>query len=344
MTIQEIARVTGIQRLAVYRMLATLEQRGYVLRDDAKRYRPALRRRRVLAGYVAPLSGTAFREELTRSLEFAAAQAGIELQMFDNPERDADSAAANTERLIAAKVDVGIFFQPVESIGHIVADRLFCARIPFITVERPIQGGIYYGGNNYQAGKMAGVVLGQFAKAAWKSRFHRVVLLEPEQTSTNVQARITGVLIGLESVLGAVEDSHVVHLDSGAHLESSYAAMARLLEKTDRGKCLLVSGFNDLCAVGALRAVREAGREDDVAIVGQNAARDGRAEIRRKNSRMIASIAYFPEKYGSRLMQMAADVAAGRQVPPAIYTHHVVLDKRNIGFYYPDKENERDEQ
>src|SRR5207302_8320377 len=31
-TIQELARITGIQRLAVYRLLCTLEQRGYVIR------------------------------------------------------------------------------------------------------------------------------------------------------------------------------------------------------------------------------------------------------------------------------------------------------------------------
>ena len=38
-TIQELARITGIQRLAVYRLLCTLEQRGYVIRDDDKHYR-----------------------------------------------------------------------------------------------------------------------------------------------------------------------------------------------------------------------------------------------------------------------------------------------------------------
>jgi ribose transport system substrate-binding protein len=337
-TIQEIASVTGVQRLAVYRMLSTLEQRGYVLRDDAKRYRPATRRRRVIAGYLAPLAGTAFREELTKSLETAAAQAGVQLQTFDNAEGDSQQAAGNTERLIEAGVDVAIFFQPVEAVGHIVADRLFCARVPFITVERPIQGGIYYGGNNYQAGKMAGVVLGQFAKTAWKSRFDRVVLVEPEHTSTNVHARVAGVLIGLRGALGEIDESRVVHLESRGNVESSRTAMAALLKKTERGKRLLVSGFHDLCAVGALRAVREAGRESEVAIVGQNATREGQMEIRRRNSRMIASIAYFPERYGPRLVQLASELAAGRQVPPAVYTQHVVLDRRNIGYYYPERE------
>src|SRR5581483_2976698 len=112
------------------------------------------------------------------SLRTAADRAGMELMLFDNPEDDVAAAMENTERLVAAGVDVVILFQPAESLGHIIADRLFHAQIPFITVERPIQGGIYYGANNYQAGKMAGVALGRFAKNVWKSRFDRVVLLE----------------------------------------------------------------------------------------------------------------------------------------------------------------------
>jgi ribose transport system substrate-binding protein len=335
-TIQELARITGIQRLAVYRLLCTLEERGYVIRDDEKQYRPASRRRRILAGYSAPMTGNWFRVDLVQSLRSAAEKAGVELMALDNPEEDVSAALENTEKMVAAGADVVMFFQPVESIGHIMADVLLRANIPFITVERPIQGGIYYGANNYQAGKMAGVALGRFAQRTWKSRFDRVVLVETARTSTNVQARVAGVLVGLREVLGEIEESQVVHLDGKAHLESSEAAMTELLKKIPAGKRLLISGFNDVSAVGALRAVRAAGRESEVAIVGQNAAREGQMEIRRRNSRMIASVAYFPERYGPNLVRLAMEVAAGRQVSPAVYTEHLLLDRQNIDRLYPE--------
>jgi ribose transport system substrate-binding protein len=338
-TIQDLARATGIQRLAVYRLLTTLERRGYVVRDASKQYRAASRRRRVLAGYAAPLSGNWFRVDLAASLRGAAEKAGVELMVLDNGEDDVAAAMENTERLVSAGADVVIFFQPVESTGHIMADRLFGAGIPFITVERPIQGGVYYGANNYQAGKLAGVALGKFAQSAWKSRFDRVVLLETARTSTNVQARVAGVLVGLREVLGPLEESQVIHLDGKAHLEQSQEAMGALLKRLAPGTKLLISGFNDMSAVGALRAVRAAGRESEVAIVGQNAAREGRAEIRRRNSRMIASVAYFPEKYGANLIRLASDIAAGRPAPPAMYTDHLVLDRKNIDRIYPAAES-----
>jgi ribose transport system substrate-binding protein len=333
-SIQDLARRTGIQRMAVYRLLSTLEQRGYVVRDDARKYHATSRRRRVLGGYCAPLTGNGFRTDLAASLRAAAQRAGIDLMMLDNQENDVDAVIANTERLVAAAADVVIFFQPTESLGHIMADRLLGASIPFITVEIPIQGGIYYGANNYQAGKMAGVALGRFAESVWKSRFDRVVLVEAARSS-NLQARLTGVLIGLREVLGEIDESQVIHLEGEAHLESSQEAMANLLRKIRPGARLLVSAFNDLSAVGALRALRAAGRENDAAVVGQNAVREVQMEIRDRNSRMIASVAYFPERYGPNIIRLAADIAAGRHVPPTHYTSHMVLERRNIDRVYP---------
>jgi ribose transport system substrate-binding protein len=332
--IQEVARATGIQRMAVSRLLSTLEQRGYVVRDDARKYHAISRRRRVLAAYCAPLTGSGFRTDVAVSLRAAAQRAGVELMVLDNQENDVDAVIANTESVIAAAADVVIFFQPTESLGHIIADRLSGASVPFITVEVPIQGGAYYGANNYQAGKLAGVALGRFAESVWKSRFDRLVLVEPARSS-NLQARLTGVLIGLREILGEVDETRVIHLEGKANLEASQAAMAELLRKLRPGARLLVSGFNDLSAVGALRALRAAGRENDAAVVGQNAVREVQMEIRDSNSRMIASVAYFPERYGPNLIRLATDIAAGRRAPPALYTNHLVLDRRNIDRIYP---------
>ena len=43
-------------------------------------------------------------------------------------------------------------FFSLQALGHMMADRLSAAGLPFITIERPIQGGIYFGANNYLAG------------------------------------------------------------------------------------------------------------------------------------------------------------------------------------------------
>lgn len=335
-TIQEVASATGIQRLAVYRLLQTLQERGYVRRAEDKRYRPATRRRRILVGYFGPLSGNQFRLDVTASLRQAADEAGVDVLMLDNAEDDSATAMSHAQTMRNARVDVAIFFQPVESLGYMVADSLFSASLPFITVERPVQGGVYFGANNYQAGKMAGQTLGRYARDEWKGRFDRVVLVEGPQTRTSVHARLTGVLVGLREVLGQVQDSQVLHLEGLAHQDSSREAMRTLLGQLDPDARLLVSGFNDLSALGAMDAVREAGRESSVMIVGHNAAQEGRRAIRRAGSCFRASVAYFPERYGQKLIHLACSLANGEAAPPAVYTDHLVLHAGNIEEIYPE--------
>jgi ribose transport system substrate-binding protein len=306
-----------------------------VVRLENKRYRSAFQRRRVRLGYVAPLSGTLFREELLGGLRRASQAAKAELLEFDNLENDAKAALRHAEELIKARADVVLMFEPIERIGHLVADRFFDASIPFITIEIPIQGGVYFGANNFRAGRMAGQTLGSFARTRWQGRFDRVVLLESSSSaSTNVQARLAGVVVGLEEKVGAVQDSRLVHLDGYLHEESGHRAVADLLARTRPRTRLLISCFNDNTAKGALEAVREAGRENDVAIVGQNGL-ESRPELRKPTSALIASIAYFPERYGEKLVALARAIVNHERVPPTTYTEHVVLDHRNIATYYP---------
>ncbi len=94
--------------------------------------------------------------------------------------------------------------------------------------------------------------------------------------------------------------------------------------------------FNDDAAIGAISAAREAGREADVVIVGQGADRIVRKEIRQPGSRLIGSAAYWPERYGKRLIDVAQKILRGEPVPPAVYSEHILITKDNIDEYYPN--------
>lgn len=334
LSIQEIARATAIQRVAVFRLLCTLERGGYVQRLESKKYRSTMRRRRILIGYCAPLTGSSFRRALAASIQRAARDSNVDLLAIDNREDDSQEGLRSAQVLVDARVDLAMVFEPLQSIGVVVADRFFRAGIPFISIEVPLPGGVYFGANNYQAGKLAGEVLAGFAAEHWKGRFDRVLLVESSAVGGNVQARLTGVLVGLREKLGAVDESKVVHLDGRSHFETSREVVGTLLAGLPKGAHLLISGFNDQTALGALQAVRAAQRERDVAIVGQNACEEGREEIRNPASRFIASIAYFPERYGSRLIRLSQSILNREPVPPAVYTEHVVLDRANIDEYY----------
>ncbi len=333
--LQEIAAASGIQRIAVYRLASVLVERGYVRRGEDKRYRAATRRRRPLLGYAAPLTGNTFRQDLASSLKSAADAADADLVMLHNAPGDAAALMQNVDTLLKTRVNLAMLFQPVEALGHMMAGRLAEASVPFISIERPVQGGVYFGANNYQAGKLAGQRLGRHAQDRWGSRFDRVVLIEGAQTSTNVNARLAGVLVGLSEVAGEVEASRVIHLHGNADREASRLAMSKLLGQLPAACRMLVSAFNDISALGALDAVLAAGRSATVAIVGHNAMHESRVEIRKADSPFIASVAYFPERYGPKLLKLATEIIEGNAVPPAAYTDHLVIDRSNVDALYP---------
>jgi ribose transport system substrate-binding protein len=336
LTIQEIALATSIQRAAVFRLLWTFQRRGYVERLENKKYRSSSRRRRIQIGYCAPLAGSPFRVDVAASLRSAATQSNVDLLVVENNEDDPDGSLRNAQVLIDAQVDLVIMFQPVEWIGHTMADCFLRASIPFITVDIPLPGGSYFGANNFRAGRLAGQVLGRFADKNWKGRYDGVVLVESSLASTTVPARLAGVLVGLGETLGAVDETRVAHLDGRSHTDTSREAMASFLSRS-RKERLLIGCFNDPAAIGALQAVRAAGREKHVAVVGQNATQESREEIRNPRSRFIASIAYFPERYGGKLIRLAASILNREPVPPAVYTEHLVIDCRNVEKFYGEK-------
>jgi ribose transport system substrate-binding protein len=88
--------------------------------------------------------------------------------------------------------------------------------------------------------------------------------------------------------------------------------------------------------MGALQAVRSLRRQAQVAIVGQGADRRVRREIRRHGSSVIGATAFWPERYGQKLIDLALKIIKGEPVPPAVYVDHVFLDASNVNHYYPE--------
>jgi ribose transport system substrate-binding protein len=137
-------------------------------------------------------------------------------------------------------------------------------------------------------------------------------------------------------MVGQVPPSQILHLDSGNTTEISQANMFEALERLPGERRLAIICFNDDAAYGAICAAREMGREADIVIVGQGADRIVRKEIRHPDSRLIGSTAYWPEKYGKKLIDVALKILKGEPVPPAVYNEHIFLTKENIDQYYPE--------
>ena len=70
--------------------------------------------------------------------------------------------------------------------------------------------------------------------------------------------------------------------------------------------------------------------------MGQNASPEGRAELRQPGTRLVGSVAYFPEKYGAEIVAVALDILHRRAVPPAVFVKHQLVTPDTVNHIYPN--------
>jgi len=320
-----------------FRLLYTLHHCGFLEKVEGNRYRlvsEVRRRRRYRIGYAAQGQDSSFPREVHTSLARAAEREEVELIVVDNRYQP-KVALKNAEHLIRENVDLVIEFQTDEAVAPAIASKYLEASIPVIAIDIPHPGATYFGANNYAAGILAGRHLGVWARQHWGSQIDEVVLLELARAGSLPRARMRGVIAGLKETSKEIEGRPVTALDGDGQFKTSLERVRKHLRQS-RARHVLVGAANDPSALGAARAFQEAGRAATCAIVGQNAEPDARAELREPRTPLIASVGYFPEKYGDGLIRLALDILARKPVAPAVFVRHHLITQENVDHFYPN--------
>jgi ribose transport system substrate-binding protein len=276
------------------------------------------------------MAGHHFGDVVTQGLVKEAQLRGIELLVVDN-RLDPDQAITNAHWLAEQKVDFAIEFQVHYEVAPVIADIFAKAGIRTLALGAPQPGAIYFGANNYRAGLLCGEALARHAATHWRGRVDRVIFLEFPLVGRMVQSRFIGTLRGIQGVLPGFDQRRVMRRNGKATELGSYQAMRKILKMVSRGDRLLIAGINDDCALGTLRAVREASRERYTAIMGFgfDAHPSFVEEMHKRHSPLVGTVACFPEKYGPEALSIVTRCLNGESVPPAIYTNHTLVTREN---------------
>lgn len=335
--LQDLAERTGINKTTAFRLVCTLEERGLLERVGSNRFRSAIksqRRNRYRLGYCALTSEITFSRLITESLERAAEEERVDLIALDN-HYNSKQALRNVDLLVREKVDLVVMHQGDEHLAPAIAARLREAGIPMIAIHVPHPGATYFGPDNYTAGVLGGRYVGRWVKQHWQGGVDEIVLIEYPRAGLFARSRLTGAVAGMKEVLPEVEDSRVVFLNGQAKFASSLEAARKHLRRGARAGRTVISGVDDPSTIGALRAFEEAGRAELCVALGHGGSPDGRTEMRRPRTRLLASVGYFPEKYGEGLVSLAVQILAKKSVPPAVFIRHQLMTPANVDHLYP---------
>lgn len=333
-----VAARANLHKATAFRLLETLVETRLLERAGKQGYRSSVqmsRARRFRIGYASQSNLLPFTAIVTDNLVVAANAANVDLLIANN-EFSPRVALQNADKFIAEKVDLVVDSQINVAVAAQIAAKFSDAHIPFIALDIPHPGAVYFGADNYKAGRMAGRYLAKWATRHWKAHPEQLILLGVDAAGPLLNARLTGIVDGIVELLPNGRTIPTHHYDTkGGQFEATLDMVRKHLRRK-RPERALIGAVNDSTALAALHAFREAGLERACAIAGQDGSLAAREEMRRSSSRLVCSVAYFPETYGTRIIQLALEILKHKPVAPAVFVQHELITPENVNKIYPN--------
>lgn len=335
LSLNEVVARTALPKTTTFRLLRTLIHGGLLERASSGVYRNRfgpVTARPFRIGFAAQ-GDSEFCRTVMKSLETAAAREHVHLITVNN-RYSAREALRNADLLIKEQVDLILEYQTYERVAPVISSKFLEANTPVIAIEIPHPGATYFGANNYKAGLIGGKALGRWVREHWEGRVEQLVLLELPIAGSLLELRIQGLVDGLRSELPSIVNVPIAHLNGRGDFEQVLEVLRQFLRRAPARRTL-VGAVNDVCALAALRAFDEAGASEKVAVIGQNAILDARNELRRPNTRLVGTVAYFPERYGDEIIPLALQILQKKPVPSTVFVKHQLITPRNVDLIYP---------
>jgi ribose transport system substrate-binding protein len=278
----------------------------------------------------------AFCVKVEQGLKANCDAAGIRLLIADN-RLDGATALANAESFLQREVDFVIEFQTDANFGATIMRQMQDADTRVIAIDIPMPDATFFGANNPRSGFMGGSYLAQAALKKFglaKVTTGYLVVGDLPQSGAIPAMRTGGQIAGVLASVNGFSPQHVIKIDSKNTLEESFTQMNNVLGRIPAGAPILITAINDQSATGMLRAVKQAGRDADQLVVGMGA---DEVQTLVDEPAFIASVGYFPERYGNYIIPLALMELAGQKPPDTVLVHHVMVTKANVCQFYPNQ-------
>jgi ribose transport system substrate-binding protein len=277
-----------------------------------------------------------FCQKVEQSLLRNGKAAGINILVSDN-RLDGATALANAQSFIQRNVDYVVEYQTDANFGATIMQNMQDADTKVTAIDIPMPGASFFGANNPRSGFMGGSYLAQAAaklRGADAVKQGYLVVGELPQSGAIPAMRTNGQVAGFLAGAGAdFPKDHIIKIDTKNTLQESFAQMSDVLPRIPDGVPIMVTAINDQSASGMLRAVQQAGREKDLIVVGMGA---DETETLVKEKSLVASVGYFPERYGNYLVPLMLMSLSGKELPPSTVMNHVMVTKANVCDFYSD--------
>jgi ribose transport system substrate-binding protein len=261
-----------------------------------------------------------FWQALKEGVEDRAAENGVTVETISLPTSSGVSdQVAQMEDAVTSGYD-GIILGTIDAAGIVQGIQAANeAGIPVIAVDTAPAGGELVSliqTDNVAASRLAGEFIAEQLGGEGK-----ILNLQGDMANQTAQARNEG----LHQALDEYEDITVIDQSANWLQEEGLSITENIL--TSDPDLNGIFAANDPPALGALQALRSAGREDDIFIVGFDAIPDAVEAI--KNGDMLATVAQFPRVMGTLGVDLLVLHLNGEEVPELVDSGALLVTQEN---------------
>ena len=282
-------------------------------------------------GYISLDESQAFVQPISGGVREAAAQAGIDLVECDSGWTRPGVRACAAD-LVKAGVSGVISMQPFPDITEEICQALDgLPTIGIVYDQGPCQVSLLEI-DQMESGRLAGSALGALAAKRFDCEVKAYVSLESGAEDVIGGARMDGYREGYQEHCELPEKTVV--LNDAQHLITAQNQFAGVLDET-KGKPIMVAGVTEDAILGAMNVAARRDRSNHLWLSGQLADEAIRQTIACDNH-YVASVAQFPDRFGSTVVPAMVDVIEGAEVPPLLQAEMELVTAENVRELFPD--------
>ena len=253
--------------------------------------------------------------------------------LFCDSEIDAAKALACAQNLKVQGVQGVLNFQVFQDSSPEICTAYGSVPTIAIDIIQPPCQIAFMGANNREAGRLGGAEMGKYAKENWDCDFTAYVSLESTAAGAANTDRMGGWRDGFkESCPIPADKEHI--LDGADRTDPALEQVTNLLGALP-GDRIVVVAINEDGILGAIGAANTLGRQTDLYYGGQGTDPSIWKDVA-CNPNYIASVAYFPERYGTLLIPNMVKALQGETIPEEIFTEHESSTRTTSATIYPE--------
>jgi ABC-type sugar transport system substrate-binding protein len=277
---------------------------------------------KIVMGFSQVGAESGWRTANTKSVQEAAAQAGIELKFSDAQQKQENQIKA-IRSFIQQRVDVIAFSPVVESGWDPVLNEAKNAKIPVILTDRAVDSKdtslykTFLGSDFVEEGRKAG----KWLVEEFKDTTETVNIVELQGTTGSAPANDRKA--GFAEVIQADPKFKIIASQTGDFTRAKGKEVMEAFLKSNPDIDVLYA-HNDDMGLGAIEAIEGAGKVPgkDIKIITVDAVKDGMQALADGKINFIVECSPL---LGPQLMDLAKKVVAGEEVPARVVTEETTF-------------------